>query len=366
MGRYFGSRHLAQYVAKVYLGYFVTLLVGVVCVFLVADFGDRIKAFWDRSWAEVALLYGYKAVLAVYQLTPAAMLLAAAACLSTLRQRGEYTALLSLGGSPRLVFSVVATCSLLVSGGLTAFDEWVVREAGTRIDELQTSRFNNWGDWRAFYAPKRWFRKGDWVLYVRGEASAAQISDVALWRLSPDFEVAQRIDAHSMRYLQEGRWQLERVASRQFGLQSEARFEEKALDEVVLPGTTGDSFRIQGGRPEQLSTGELLTQVARRAEAGLSTARWAVAFHNRFAYPLTGLVAAVLVMVLGSRRGRRGHLTLALVEGVAVAAIIWSVSLTCRALALSSHLAPWLAAWGPVLFVGALAWGWYAWRERYA
>lgn len=362
----FGSRHLARYVAKVFLAYFIALLAGVVVVFLVADFGDRIKAFWDRSWAEVALLYGYKGLVAIYQLTPAAMLLAAAASLSTLRQRGEYTALLALGGTPRLVFGVVLTCSLVLSAGLTAFDEWVVSEAGTRIDQLTTSRFNSWGDWRTFYAPKRWFRKGEWVLYVRGEAMPEGLSDVALWRLNPRFEVVERIDAHALRYQQQGQWRLEQVATRHFLADGSSTYEETAARQVVLPGTSTDSFRIQGGRPEQLQTGELLTQIARRAEAGLSTARWAVAFHSRFAYPLTGVVAASLVLVLGSRRGRRGHLTLALVEGVAVAAIIWSVSLSCRALGLSSHLPPWLAAWGPVLFVGCLAWGWYVWRERYA
>lgn len=362
----FQSPQLARYVARLYFGYFCTLLFGVVCVYLVADFGDRLKLFWDRSWVEVSTLYVHKAVLAVYQLTPAAMLLAAAATVSTVRQRGEYTALLSLGGTPRLVFVTVTACALLLAGALTAFDEWVVRVASARIDQIQVARFNSWGDWWVFNRPKQWFRKGDWVLYVRGEANPAGLVDVVLWRLDDDFDVAERIDAQAMHFDADGRWKLEQANVRRFALGGALATEVKPVSEVVLPGTRADSFQIRGGRPEQMSSAELLTQMARRSDAGLTTARWAVAFHSRFAYPLTGVAAALLAMVLATRRARKGHLTLALVEGVAVAAIVWSVSLTCRALALASLLTPWLAAWAPVIFVGALAWAWYQARERFA
>ena len=87
------SRTLTGYVLRLYLTYFAALLAVLLVVFVVADFSDRVKLFMAHSLADVALMYWNKALVALQQLAPPAMMLAAGAALATLARRGELTAM---------------------------------------------------------------------------------------------------------------------------------------------------------------------------------------------------------------------------------------------------------------------------------
>ena len=144
------------------------------------------------------------------------------------------------------------------------------------------------------------------------------------------------------------------VARRFEGERSERRVE--ARREVRLPGTRPDAFRIRTGRPEQMHLGELVEQQQRREAVGLPAARYALAFHQRLAYPLTGAAAALVAMALALRRNRRGHLTLTLVEGMVVAIALWGMLVVFKSLALAEHVLPIVAAWTPALCMLGVAW----------
>ena len=66
------SPTLFKFVAKLYLSLFVVALLGVVLVFLVADFGDRLSVFLNHRVIDVAELYWHKSLMTLHQLSPAA------------------------------------------------------------------------------------------------------------------------------------------------------------------------------------------------------------------------------------------------------------------------------------------------------
>ena len=104
---------------------------------------------------------------------------------------------------------------------------------------------------------------------------------------------------------------------------------------------------------------QLRQQLVARREVGLPTALFKLALHNRFAYGFAGLPAALLAVGLALRPGRRGHLTVAMVEGLAVVVVLWGMMVVGRTLATNAHLSPWLAAWMPSLVLAvasALLW----------
>ncbi|HZA13661.1 MAG TPA: LptF/LptG family permease, partial [Myxococcaceae bacterium] len=157
-----------RYVLRTYLGYFAAILFGLLAVFLVIDFVDRASAYTGPAWVrDVLILYGYKAVVAVPQLGPAALLLAGGTTLTALRKRGEVTALDSLGFGWLAHLAPIGVAALALSVALIAFDEWAVPQAGPRVDEITLQRFHRWGDWRFYFQPKQWFRLGDRVFYLR-------------------------------------------------------------------------------------------------------------------------------------------------------------------------------------------------------
>jgi lipopolysaccharide export system permease protein len=348
-----------RYVVRAYLGYFVVILFVLVAVFLVIDFVDRAKAYTGPEWVkDVLILYGYKTVVAVQQLGPPALLLAGGAALSVLRKRGEVTALESLGFGWLAHFAPIALAALVLSAGLIAFDEWAVVKAGPRVDEITAKRFHRWGDWRFYFQPKQWFRIDDRIYYLRAGGADEGFRDVTILRFTPSFGLVQRIDATSMVHQAEMRWRMSGVVERRFyedGTSTLTQLENAVYD----LGAEKDAFRIRRGRPEQMRLAELREQVEARAEVGLPSSQFLLALHNRFAYPLAGVPAALLAVGLVLRPGRRASLTVAIAEGLLIAASLWGLMVVGRTLVLSDRLSPQLAAWLPpavLLLVASAVW----------
>jgi len=342
------SKIIFRYVVRTYLILLFSILAGLLAIFLVADFVDRAKAYTGPNWvADVTVLYGYKALLAIQQLGPAALMLAAGATVALLRRRGEVTALGSLAFGTDAIYLPAGLCAAVACVLLIGFDESVVVKAGPRVDEITTQRFNRWGDWRMYFVPKHWFRRNDRVFYLRAGDVDRGFDEVTILRLTPEFHLAERIDAERMTYLEGTRWLLTGVSDRTFGEDGSARLDRFQQAAYEL-GARGDDFRVRIGRPEQMRVGQLRQQIRIRERVGLPTGQFRLAMHNRFAYPLAALPAALLAVGLALRPGRKGHLTSALVEGLAIAIALWATMVICRTLVLAERLSPPVAAWAPV------------------
>lgn len=358
------SKTIFRYVLKTYLAHVFTILGALLAIFLVIDFVDRAKAYTGPNWVwDVLVLYGYKAVVAVQLLGPAALLLGAAATMSAIRKRGELTALESLGFGWMAHLAPIGLSALVLSAALVVWDERAVVVAGPRVDEITAQRFHRWGDWRFYFQPKQWFRRGDRIFYLRQGDPAEGYKDVTILRFSPQFRLLERIDAGSMTHVTEGRWRLEGVVERTFEKEIESAQRVGASVEYDL-ATPRDAFRIRKGRPEQMHLQDLTDQIDARAEVGLPTSQFELALHNRFAYPLAGVPAALLAVALALRPGRRSTLTVALFEGLIIATSLWGLMVVSRTLVLADRMLPSMAAWMPLAVLGiaaAIAW---AHRER--
>jgi lipopolysaccharide export system permease protein len=357
------SPTFVRYVGRLYFAQLVLGLFAVVVVFLVADFGDRLKAYLDRPLTDVLLLYWNKGLLSVQLLGPAAMLLAAGAAISTLRQRGELVGLRALGGSRVHLYLPVGAVALAAALGLSAWDEWIAGPAGRRVDAIHKQRLGVWGDFNFFYLPRQWFRVGQHVFHVR-HTGPEGLGEVSVFKLSGEFSLEERIDAATMAAAPEGGWTLSDGEVRTFlsdGTQTHAAFAELKRD---FPGVEPDTFRVMLGKPEQMKFKDLLAQRELRAKVGLPSSRYDLALHNRFAYPLTGVAAALLAVALAARPRRKGHLTAALVEGLAIVGVLWLLMVAGRSAVLSEALPAAIAAWTPVgiLFLAAVGVG--RWSSR--
>ena len=350
---------LQRYVLRSYLTFVGAILGVVLAIFLVTDFVDRAKAYTGPNVArDVAVLYGYKALVFTHQLGSAVMLLAAGACVSALRKRGEVTAVNALCFGPSAFYVPVALSAVMLSVGLVAFDEYVVTGAARRVEEITVHRFNRWGDWRFYFVPKQWYRRADKLFYLRGGTADQGFSDVTLLSVTDDFALQRRIDAQKMVHLSGTRWRLEGIVDRTFTPQGATAIAQSAETELDL-GAGPEGFRVLLGRPEQMRLPELEKQIRTRAEVGLPTTQYLLGLHNRFAYPFAGLPAALLAVGLALRPGRKGHLTTAMIEGLIVAVTLWGLMVVCRTLVLADRLAPVLAAWAPFVILtlaAALLW----------
>ena len=348
---------LFRYVAGTYLRFAVGMLFAVVTIFLVVDFVDNARRYTGEDWVLNALLLSAnRALMCVQQLGPAALLLAAGTSVSALRKRGEVTALRALTFGPAALYLPVALCVGVASVGLVAFDEWVAGPASRRAEEITTQRFNRWGDYGLYHAPKQWFRRGDHIFYLSSGSAQEGFENVAIFTVTPEFRLARRVDARVMRPVEGSRWRLEGVVERTFTPDGQSQVREQAQVEYDL-GVAPSTFRIRPGRPEQMQVPVLREQISARDEVGLDSRQFSLVLHNRFAYPLAGFPAALLAVGLALRPGRKGHLTVAIVEGLLICVTMWGLMVVARTLALTERMAPPLAAWLPVAVLVVAAMG---------
>ena len=90
--------------------------------------------------------------------------------------------------------------ALVAALALGLLDEFVVGHASRRVDEITALRFHRWGDWRSFYERKQWFRHQDRILHLEGGDVESGFRGVTVLRLTPDFELAERVDAQAMEH----------------------------------------------------------------------------------------------------------------------------------------------------------------------
>ena len=150
-----------------------------------------------------------------------------------------------------------------------------------------------------------------------------------------------------MDWVEGDRWALSQVTTRAFPEAGDATLEETPRKDVTL-GFPRQVLVVQAGRPEYLPRAALLEQIRARREIGQPVEKHVLALHNRYAYPLTGLVATLLAIGLALRPGRKLQLTTALLEGFGIAVGMWALMVVGKGLALAGHLPVPAAAWIPV------------------
>jgi len=354
--------HLARRALVAFLG----SLTAVVGLFLVVDFAENASVFRGPGWiTAVLVLYANRAAVVAYQTAPAAMLLAAAVTASDLRRTREYTAMRALGLGPWRVAGPVLAVAALMAVALAWIDDAVVVEATGRAEEIMATRFHRAGSFHRAQERKRWFRGrgGQRIYHLRGGGQDGGFERVTVLEVAEGFRLARRIDAMRMTPgATPGEWVLTDVAERTFGQDGRVETLVAARRTYRFDEDPG-AFAVRPGRPTQMGRAVLGEQIALRRRLGLPAQDFALEWHNKLAYPLAGLPAALLALGLALRRERKGHLTAALVEAVGVSLAFWGIQGICWSLGLSGRLSPALAAWTPdtlFLALGALAMRRYA------
>jgi lipopolysaccharide export system permease protein len=349
---------LFAYAARRTLAAMLGALAGVVALYLAVDFVDNSAAFAGPGWVPAALeLYAYKAAVVAREVAPAALLLGASVAVSGFRSTREWTAMRAVGLGPWRLAVPVLVVTFVAGLALVALHDLVGVRAAERAEEISALRFGRGGDKRRYLAarePKRWFRGEDGrrIYHLRGRLPGGGFENATVLEVDERFRLVRRIDAERMRPLA-GEWVLERVEDRTFGadgamtlVRADAR--SYRFDEPP------EAFSVVAGRPAQMRWRTLVEQIALRRRLGLETVEFELERDNRIAYPFASVPGALVALALALRRNRKGHVSAALGEAVAVSLLFWAVQGVSWALALSGRVPTEVAAWAPnALFLAA-------------
>ena len=176
------------------------------------------------------------------------------------------------------------------------------------------------------------------------------LRNVTFYRIDADGGMVDRLDAPTAT-LGDGRWTLERAVRTEAGRVPEAvgtiAVETRVLPETVAQRTTA---------PEATSFLALFERVAAMRRLGLPTAPFTMQVHALLTRPVLFVGMTLIAGTVCLRFARFGQARTVVLGGLAAAFVLYVATVLVRAFGTSGLVAPFVAAWIPVLaalFIGA-------------
>ncbi len=273
----------------------------------------------------------------------------------------ELTAMKATGISLYRIVTPVLVTTLLISGGLFAFDELYLPAANRRQEALRSIIKDKPA--QTFLRPDRkWISGQAGIQCERRRASSTTSSSTPTRTSSPTspssssnpttFTLERRIFASSAHWNDRvNQWVFENGWQRTFSGETIASYQPFTL--TTFPEIHEQpTYFVKEDRPSQeMSYNELSRYIADLNQSGFDTKRLSVQLNRKLAYPLITLVMAMLAIPFALSMGKRGSLAgIATAIGLAIA--YWVVDGLFQAMGNVNTLPAILAAWTPDLLFG--------------
>lgn len=350
---------LDQYVISLYLRTFFLALLAGYLIFAVVELKDLLDGLVrkDDSLLLLVRYFKYFAPGKIEVVLPIACLVGGLVCITILGRTGELTAMKASGVSALRVILPVLSVTLLFCVVFFLVQDRIAPVTNRKAQEVKDQILGR--------APRTYGMPagGRWTFGNKGRVYHYRLYD-------PDRQLFQGLSVYTVdlvhprivdhRFCATARWDavarswvVEKGWYRTFPVGTPGgtyrQFEGPEAADLDPPENFSRkemSFAVGGDLAEQMGHAALGRQIASLRDSGFDTTRLLVAYHAKFARPLTPLVMLLLGLPFAFRIGRRGSLY---AVGVALGLVIvyWATFAVFHALGLETILPPVLAAWAP-------------------
>ena len=321
------TRYLLEHLAR------FTLMVGVamLAAVMALDGLERASMMAAQHLAPstAAAYLALRMTTGLHLLAPLVMALAAGLAVGSLRHRGEWDAMRSLGAGPRELHAPFAAAGVTLALALVAFEGFGLPRALERTSSFEASEVMGGPVRLGTGAGPRWWWLTEGVLIAQEVAPAAdRLRGVTWLPFGPDGSVQGRIAADEVLFAHD-RWIARQGEHRSLGASGEVT----ALEDATLPLS---ELSPAGIRRRLLPLAQL--DLAWLGRDGRDEARYTL--HARLAHPLAGGLLVVLAAMLAAAlpRGR----ALAAAAALGAVALSFLLDLLVSALAPGLGWPPWL------------------------
>jgi LPS export ABC transporter permease LptF/LPS export ABC transporter permease LptG len=353
---------LDDYVMREYATNFAMVLMSFSTLFIIFTFfeliGDIIRNRTPLVTVGDYLLNLIPFIL--YNVTPLCCLVAVLITFGALGRSSELTAMKATGISLYRIVTPVLITTLLIAGGLFAFDELYLPAANRRQEALRSVIKDKPA--QTFLRPDRKWISGQTgstgtpariFYYQFFDASKNVFANLSVFEFNPaTFALERRVFASSAHWNDRvNQWVFENGWQRTFSGETIASYQPFVL--TTFPEIHEQpSYFVKEDRPSQeMSYNELSRYISDLKESGFDTKRLSVQLNRKLAYPLITLVMAMLAIPFALSMGKRGSLAgIATAIGLAIA--YWVVDGLFQAMGNVNTLPAVLAAWTPDLLFG--------------
>ncbi len=348
------------YILGQFVYFFCVLLAGFVLIFDAFTLFDLLGDISKNHISAIVVFnyFLYLVPLMLYQLTPLAILVACLVTLAVLAKNNEVIAFKASGVSLYRLILPLGLAGLLLAGGMFLLDNTFLPYANQRQDALRNEIKGRPA--QTYFQPARqWiFGENDKIYnYELFDPDRELFGGLNVFELNPaTFEITRRVYAsRAVWEPTENTWVLTGGWIREFdGAGRVSRyfpFKAYSLPELTEPP---NYFRREVRQYYQMNWRQLGQYIASLRQAGFDTARLAVQWQKKFAFPL---IAAIIVMLsapfafLVGTRGAVGGVAIAVGIGI----VYWATAALFEAMGSIGQLPPLLAAWSPDAIFGFLA-----------
>jgi LPS export ABC transporter permease LptG len=340
------------YLLQQFFYYLFVLLAGFVMIF---DAFTLFDLLGDISRNHISTLtvvnyFRYLIPSMVYQLAPLATLVATLVTLAVLAKNNEVIAFKASGISLYRLVLPLLLAGCLVAGGMFILDDTYLPYANQRQDALR-NRIKGRPAQTYFEPAHQWiFGEADKIYnYELFDSDRQLFGGLSVFELDPaTFQMRRRVFATRAAWDPTvNAWVLTGGWVRDFDsdgrISSYQPFTATSLPELIEPP---GYFRREVRQYSQMNWQQLGTYISSLRQAGFDTARLAVQWHKKFAFPLIAAIIIFLAAPFAFLTGTRGAVG-GLAVAVAIGVIYWTSAALFEALGSVGQLPPLLAGWAP-------------------
>jgi len=349
---------LFRYILREYAKIFFMCLSGLMTIYMVIDFFEKVRRFlrYDSGIMPLLLYFSLKIPAISSQVAPFAVLVATLLTLGLLSRSNEITALRSCGvsllwmTSPFLIFAGVVAMILL------AFSSTIIPLASEKAEEIRLVQIEKKPTPLTVQAAQPWVRVGaDELMHIRSvEVGGHTLREIRLFHFDQAFHLDQIVEAAEARYAG-NRWVLSNGVRRTFSRDHAidlAFFTEQPAEIPLIPDDFSTSLT---GNSESMTFEKIQNYIGRFQPEGVSFARLHTDYYGRLASPFVTIIMVLVGMALGLRRSgiRGGSMAMGIGQAFIVGFCYWTAHSIAIALGRGGALPPMLAGWMANLLFGS-------------
>ena len=346
--RFFPSRQIALYMAKLFVTRSLAVLLALVVVLMTLDLlgnSGEILAQPGNGDAELWRYVGLRVPQLVARFLPFSVLLGTLVTLVTLNQHSEIITMKAAGISAHQIIAPLVLAGLAVAAVNFVFNERVVTRANRALSAWEAVEYGQVPPETDVQDDVR-VQHGDDLIFVRqvaGTGDRVRLTGVTVYDRSGG--TLRRVLEASGGTRVAGGWEMRDV--RLFTVESGqlARMDRAVIGANLRP----DQFTLARVDADEEDFRQLRRSIAALEAAGRPTEALKASLWHKFSGPLSTLLMPLLAAVAAFGLARSGQLFLRAVMGMALGFAYFVADNFALAMGNFGAYPPFLAAWGPFL-----------------
>ena len=357
---------LKRYVLGKFVYSYLLSAAGLIGIFLVIDFFERVdefvsRAYIDTPYTDLLFYYIYKVPNIAFYMAPQAVMLATVITLATLARDNEIVAMKACGISITGITLPIIGSALVIALLILASNEYLTPIATKKMNYIFKVKVQGNPAYGDSYIDIE--RKGSEVWFVAKDKAIWNISQfdpeegrVTGARIFYRFDnglIRKRIDVKEVVW-NGTYWEFIDGFLRTFdqkGHGTTEYFEKKIISVLETPDDFMKNINIHS---DEMSLRELYKEIQEMTLEGKDTLKHRVEFHQKISYPFISIVLALLAIPLSLRSSRHGGVLFCVGINLAMGFVFSFLYAMGVSLGYGGFFSPLFAAWAPFLLFSSL------------